>query len=226
MVALNRILLMVLMDLERRELSAAVSVQSAKTIRVVHVARGQLAGADSNLKEERVGDMLISDGLLDPVLLEPIATEAAKKGVLLGEQLVADGLLSASDLAGALERQGTARLARALSMRGAVTIEPPRALKGASKVPLSVAVVAAFRQGLTLDVIEDQLDAAESFPSRQVDDVETALTKLELGPAELRIARRLMAGERPEAVTASGIPRDPVLRLTGALTAIGLRPSV
>ena len=59
--ALNRILLMVLMDLERRGQSACVTVLAGKARRVVHVARGHLVGADSNLKTERLGDMLVSE---------------------------------------------------------------------------------------------------------------------------------------------------------------------
>lgn len=143
--ALNRILVWVLMDLERREASASVTVQSGKAKRVVLVQRGQLIGAESNLKTERIGDMLVSEGLLDPALLEPVAAEAARRKTLLGEQLVADGLLSASDLVAALDRQVTFRLGAALAMRGVVTVEAAQPRQPSLQLPLTVAVAAAFR---------------------------------------------------------------------------------
>jgi hypothetical protein len=222
MFALNRILLFSLRDLERRQESARVTVQSGQARRIVHVEAGHLVGAESNLKSERVGDMLISEGLLDPVLLEPVAAEAARKKVRLGDQMVADGLLTAEELTRALERQVVSRMGAALSMRGLVSIEAAGTFQKTGDIPLRLALVAAFRKGVPLGAIEDQLRQPPDGPTPDAHDAEALLAALELGPAELRFARRLLAGEAAEVVVASGAPREPVLRLAGALRAIDL----
>jgi hypothetical protein len=97
---------LVLLDLDRRKGSATVVVSASHARRAVLVSNGQLVGCESNIKSERVGDMLVSEGLLDAVLLEPVAAEAAKKGVRLGDQMVADGLLNSEELHRALEPVG------------------------------------------------------------------------------------------------------------------------
>ncbi len=222
--ALNRILLWLLMDLERRETSACVTVQAGKAKRVVQVQRGQLVGAESNLKSERLGDMLVSEGLLDPLLLEPVAAEAARRNTLLGAQLVNDGLLSAGDLVAALDRQVTFRMAAALSMRGIVTADPPRSMQSSVHVPMTVAVATAFRTWVPLAAIESDLlaSAEEDEAPQALDDSSPAFSSLELGPAELRLARRLTKGERLGDLLESGVPREPVIRLVGALRATGM----
>jgi hypothetical protein len=222
--ALNRILLWVLMDLERREASATVVIQAGKAKRLVQVQRGQLVGADSNLKAERLGDMLVAEGLLDPALLEPVAAEAAKHKTLLGAQLVADGLMLNEDLQAALDRQVTFRLGAALSMRGVVTLEPARAAQTTLHVPLTVAVATAFRSWVPLAAIEADLmsGAQDDEAPMPLDDRSVAFSMLELGPAELRLAKKLTKGERLDDLISSGAPREPVLRLVGALRAVGL----
>jgi len=222
--ALNRILLWLLMDLERREASACVTIQSGKAKRVVQVQRGQLVGSESNLKSERLGDMLVSEGLLDAALLEPVASEAARRKTLLGEQLVTDGLMSSADLLAALDRQVTFRMAAALSMRGMVTVDPPRSLQPSMQLPMTVAVATAFRSWVPLAAIESELlaSAEEDEEPMVLDDTTPAFSLLELGPAELRLAKRLTKGERLGDLLESGAPREPVLRLVGALRATGM----
>ena len=220
--ALNRILLWMLMDLERQAASACVTVQSGKARRVIHVKQGQLIAAESNLKTERIGDMLVAEGLLDAVLLEPVAAEAARRKTLLGEQLVSDGLMTAEDLRAALDRQVPFRLGAALSMRGVVSVDPSRGVQASVHVPLTVAVATAFRSWVPLAAIEaDLMSPDDDRPVLPLDDTAPALALLELGPAELRITRRIAKGERLDAILA-GSPREPVLRLAGALRAIEL----
>jgi hypothetical protein len=216
--ALNRILLMALVDLEHRQASATVTVQAGKARRTLHIERGLLVGADSNLKTERLGDMLVSEGALDAQLLDPIASQASKRGVLLGDQLVADGLLSAADLASALERQVGLRLGAALSMRGLVALDALRDVQHTMQTPVRVAIVSAFRRGVPLGAIEEQLKHTSPGPLAQ--EPPRGFEQLELGPAELRLARRLVAGEGVDALVDSGAPREPVVRLAGALHAL------
>lgn len=220
MFALNRVLLYVLLDLDRSKGSAMVVVSSSHARRVVHVSNGQLVGCESNIKSERVGDMLVSEGLLDAVLLEPVAAEAAKKGVRLGDQMVADGLLTAEELQRALERQVVVRMSASLSMRGVVSVEPVKLTKGTADVPLRVAVVWAFRKGVPLPAIEAQLLANEDVAPPQAGELDALLGALELGPAEVRIARRIVGGEALDTIIGAGAPREPVFRLAGALRAV------
>lgn len=222
--ALNRILLWVLMDTERRGASATVVVQSGKARRVLLVEKGELFAAESNLKAERIGDMLVAEGLLDPVLLEPVAAEAARRKTLLGAQLVADGLMTNEDLQAALDRQVTFRLGAALSMRGQVTLEPARAPQTTLRIPMTIAVTTAFRAWVPLAAIETDLmvSAEDDEEPMLLDDTSPKFAMLELGPAELRLAKKLTKGERLDDLISSGAPREPVLRLVGALRAIGL----
>ena len=222
--ALNRILLWVLMDLERREASACVAIQAGKARRLLHIQRGQLVASESNLKTERIGDMLVSEGLLDPVLLEPVAAEAARRKTLLGEQLVTDGLLSREDLLAAVDRQVVFRLGAALSMRGVVTVDTLSSAPTTLQVPLTAAVATAFRSWVPLAVIESELmaSAEEDEEPMPLDESAPAFGLLELGPAELRLARKLAKGARLNELLESGAPREPVLRLAGALRAVGL----
>lgn len=221
MTTLNVILQMVLADLERRGKSALVVVQRGEVRRAVHVGDGHVLAVESNLKAERLGDMLAGEGLLDPVLIEPVAAEAAKHGKLLGDQLVIDGLLTGSDLAAALERQVFFRLGAALAMRGVVRVEPAKAIKPVMRVPISSGLLTAFRHWVSLPAIEGHLQD-DDRPRKALDVSTSAFQRLELGPAELRFSRRLAAGESLEALLESGAPREPVLRLAGALTAVGL----
>lgn len=211
---------MELVDLAHRQASATVTVQAGKARRTLHVERGLLVGADSNLKTERLGDMLVAEGALDAQLLEPIASQASKRGVLLGDQLVADGLLSAADLASALERQVGLRLGAALSMRGLVALDALRDVQHTMQTPVRVAIVSAFRRGVPLGAIEEQLKHVSPATLAEVEQVPRGFEQLELGPAELRLARRLVAGEGVEALVSSGAPREPVVRLAGALHAL------
>lgn len=221
MPTLNFILMLVLADLERRAADGVVVVQSGKVKRAVHVAQGHVIFVDSNLKAERLGDMLASEGHLDPVLIEPVATEAAKHGKLLGDQLVIDGLLSQSDLDAALERQVYFRLGAAMAMRGAVSVEPRRAVKPVLRVPLSAATATAFRKWVPMDAIEGHLAGPDREPLK-LDTTSPVFARLELGPAELRFSGRLANGESLADLLASGAPREPVMRLAGALNAVGL----
>lgn len=222
--ALNRILLWVLMDTERRGASATIAVQAGKARRALMVQKGELFAAESNLKAERIGDMLVTEGLLDPVLLEPVAAEAARRKTLLGAQLVADGLMTNEDLQAALDRQVTFRLGAALSMRGQVTIEPAREAQTNLRVPMTLAVTTAFRSWVPLAAIETDLmvSAEDDEEPMVLDDTSPKFAMLELGPAELRLAKKLTKGERLDDLISSGAPREPVLRLVGALRAVGL----
>lgn len=223
--ALNRILVLALMDLDRRAKSACVTVHAGKARRIVHVLHGHVIGADSNLKAERIGEMLAKEGRLDAALVEPTAAEALRARMRVGEVLVRDGHLSADELAGALEKQVSLRLGETLTMRGLITIDAPRPVKPTLELRLATALTAAFRSSVPLAAIEDHLKLLTELrePSTTIpEDAAQLMANLELGPAELKISQRLVAGEALDELLASGMPREPVLRLAGALHVVGL----
>ena len=88
---------------------------------------------------------------------------------------------------------------------------------------MTVAVASAFRSWVPLAAIQADLDLPEDdHGPLLLDETAPALALLELGPAELRLVKRLASGERVDSLLASGAPREPVVRLAGALRAVGL----
>jgi hypothetical protein len=221
MARLNSVLMLVLADLERRAGSAHVVVTAGSDRRALHVASGELVRVDSNVVAERLGDMLAAEGRLDPVLIEPVANEAKKQGHLIGDQLVADGLLEPAELTAALERQVELRFASALFASGNVVVDAAREMPMMVSVPLGAAMMSAFRARVPLEAIEFHL----ADPDREtvaLDLKSPAMTRLELGPAQLKVCNRLASGDTIDAMVATGIPREPALRLAGALNALRL----
>lgn len=218
---LNSIMTLLVADLERRGGDAAISLQGGQTQRSVAVVGGEVVSAVSNVKRERLGDMLVEEGKLDIVLLEPVAEEAKKHKRLLGDQLVEDKLLTPTELAEALDRQLQLRFEGALQTPGQVTIEDKAIPKSAYHLPLSEAVMNAFRHRVPLAAIELHLADPDRGETR-LDLASPGFTRLSVGPSELRVCRRLAQGESLAQLLAAGFPREPVLRLCGALSTLGL----
>jgi hypothetical protein len=217
--ALNRILLLVLLDVDRPEGSSCITLEGGPTRRCFHVSQGAIVATESNVDAERLGDMLTMEGTLDAALLEPIAEEAQRNNVLLGSQMVKDGLLSDTDLSSALERQIAFRLGRALASRGVVTVEPYRPVKSEAVIALPVSLMAAFRAHIPVEAIDNSiLKNPEPWPLRAED-----LSTLELGPAETRLAKKLTGGIELDTILNGGnVPTELVMRLAGALRALGV----
>jgi hypothetical protein len=218
---LNTMLLLVIADLNRRGADATVLIKSPESERTLHVAQGHLIGADSNVQSERLGDMLASEGRLNPDLVEPAAIAAARKGKLLGDQLIAIGMLSPLDVWNALERQVLFRFANAVSMSGSVSVAPKQPVKGVVRRPLGAAVVGLFRERLKIAPINQFLT---DRPRNQVKlDISTSgFSRLELVPAELRVCRRLADGENLGQLLDGADAPENVLRIAAALVALGL----
>lgn len=216
--------LWVLRGLDRREESASVFVESrdGATRRVIHVENGQVVGTQSSMQAERLGNMLVGEGILDVALLEPVAAEAQRRKVLLGEQLVADHLLTPEELLEAVERQVALRLGAALAMRGVVTespFQPPSALIPV-KMSVAAALLAAFRKAVPMDVVGERLAAEEECNEWRMSESRRA-SRIELGPAESRYAHALANGQSLEELLQQVTEREPVLRLVAGLKSIG-----
>ncbi len=223
MPSLNPMVLLVLSDLTRRSADGSFKALSKAdgAMRVLHVSRGCLINSESPVVSERLGNMLAAEGRLDPVLIEPVANEARKRGTLLGHQLIADGLLTPTDLASALERQARLRLENAMASSGTVTLVASVGVEPMVRIPLEGAVTAAFRKRINLQAIRDSIAERPKQPLA-LDLKAEVFTRLELGPSELRVCRELAAGKSLDAVLAGSTSPDSVLRLVGVLVALGL----
>jgi hypothetical protein len=200
--------------------SGLIRITSEGVHRLVHVTGGQLISADSNVAEERLGDLLVAQGRLDPALIEPIAAEAKRQGRLVGEQLVADGLLSLSELLAVLDRQALLRFERAIRMVGVVSVDPP--MTGTANIlrrSLASATVDAFRTTLFIGDIEAFIEARE--PHGAISPLRPGcLDELGLTATETRAYRRLAAGEPWRHVAKSMASVELGTRLVGALVAL------
>lgn len=218
---INTMVMLVLADLNRRAADASVIVRADDAERTLHIEKGKLVFANSNVRPERLGDMLAREGRLDPVLIEPVAAEARRRGTLLGDQLIADGLLTPTELASALERQVVMRFDAAVAMPGEVTLAARGPGAPSVRLELGNAVMALFRERLALEPIESLL-ADRDRGSVALDLDSEPFKRLQLVPVELRTARRLAAGETLDDILgATGSPEQ-VLRLAGALAGLGL----
>jgi hypothetical protein len=216
-------LLLAIADLNRRSGDGSLTLKARAdgAWRVLHVAKSALIATESSVVAERLGNMLAAEGRLDPVLIEPVANEARKRGTLLGHQLVADGLLTPTDLASALERQGRLRMDNALATPGVVGIVPKGKIEPMVRTPLGASVIAAFRSRINLQSIQDLIAERPAQPIA-LDLQSEVFRNLELGPGELRICRSVAAGQSFDAVLAASPAPDAVIRILGALVALGL----
>lgn len=189
--------------------------------RRLHVGRGRVTGADSEWPEDRLGALLVAEGRLDPLLLEPLAAEAQRQGRMLGAQLLAEGLLTPAELGAALVRQVRVRLERALVQPGPVQPGPPAA-RGQALVSWDVgaAVLAAFRQAVPLAAVEQQLARTLAAPTQPLPALAPAA--LELKPEELRWWRQLAQGTSPRAlILERGEPAQRCVAALGTLRYLG-----
>ncbi|MBS2030925.1 MAG: hypothetical protein JST54_23680 [Deltaproteobacteria bacterium] len=129
-----------------------VSVGDAQ--RTAHVVRGYFVHATSNLPKDRIGDMLVAEKRLDPDLLEPIAAEAERLGLLFGDLLIIDGLLTPVELAEFLERQALARFERMMLMKGAVRVEQAAPGRPTTRRSVAALVMGLFREKVPFEAAE------------------------------------------------------------------------
>lgn len=90
---------------------AELSVGEGPLSRTLCIRKGELVCGYSNDPEERIGTLVAKEKGLAPELIEAIAQAAAARGGLLGDALIAEGLLSPTELVQLLELQTTGRSA-------------------------------------------------------------------------------------------------------------------
>ena len=83
MLGINAAFLDRVAELHRSSGDATVTIEDAPKRRAIHVAHGHLVAVDSNLKSERLGDLLASEGRLDAALIALHYTRRASRAIPL-----------------------------------------------------------------------------------------------------------------------------------------------
>lgn len=199
---------------------AELSVGEPPVTRTLFIRKGELVGGFSDDPEERIGNLVAKAKGLAPELIEAIAKGAAVKGKMLGDALIAEGLLTPTELVGLLEQQTVSRFHRTLTMRGPVRSKSLSTMRGVMRRPVGALLVSTFRDQLALEVIETLgLFAAGTPYAVMGKDDEVA--ELGITPAESRTLRRLGQGESLNQLTA-GPHGEQTLRVVLALIALGV----
>ena len=95
----------VLLDLGAQAATGVLTLARGQVHKQLFLRRGVLVAADSNLREEALGEILVSLGLLGKSRLPMVLAEMRKRGQKMGAVLVDMGLLSADDVLAALGEQ-------------------------------------------------------------------------------------------------------------------------
>ncbi|MBS2028523.1 MAG: hypothetical protein JST54_11520 [Deltaproteobacteria bacterium] len=157
--------------------------------RTLWLKSGCLVGTASTFIDDRLGEVLASQGKLDAAFIKPIGDAAQGQGRRLGELLCEDKLLTPKELAAALDFQVQRVFVRALSTMGAVqVIEPTRAPAHPVKTSIAAAIVDAFRAHLPLAAAHELLSRS---PGGKLIATPAQVQQLALRPEETRQVREL-----------------------------------
>ena len=220
MAVVNFELLRVLATLCRTREQASVSVDNGRAKRTLHVARGELLAVDSSVATERLGVQLAAEGKLDVELVVPLVNAARAANRFFGDELVAQGLLSHTDVARAVERQTHARFDRALQMGGAIGAMRSPWIRPTYRAPLASVVVAAFRSRLPLGTATALVaDVSPEHSRLRAEDLD--VEELRLTAPELRCWHRLASGQDAAAILDRASDGEVPVRLIAALIALG-----
>lgn len=198
---------------------AELTVGETPIVRTLFIRKGELVGGFSNDPEERIGTLVAQSKALAPELIEAIAKGAAVKGKMLGDALIAEGLLSPTELVGLLEKQTLGRFGKTLTMPGAVRIKQFSTMRGVVRKPIGVLLVATFRETLPVGVIET-LGLFAAGTAYALNCKESDLNELGLTPHETRAVRRLAQGESLNQLS-TGPQGEQTMRVVLALIALG-----
>jgi hypothetical protein len=199
---------------------AELTVGDPPIVRTLFIKKGELVGGFSNDPEERIGTLVANSKGLAHELIEAIATSAAKKGKMLGDELINEGLISPSELVELLEQQSVGRFRRSLMMMGTVRSKPLSTMRGVIRRPVGALLVSAFREHLPATLIETLAIFVPSTPYA-VTAKENELDELGLTSGESRALRKLGQGESLQQ-TLAGPQGDAVQRVVLALLALGM----
>ena len=199
---------------------AELAVGEQPNKRVLFIRKGELVGGVSDFPDERVGAMLAAAKMVDPALIDAVAKAAAAQGRMLGDALIAEGLITPTDLAAVLENQTYVRFERTLSMPGVVRERQLGTVRGVVRRPVGALLVAVFRDKLPPATIETLMIFAPAT-RYALNGKDTELNDLALTPSETRTLRRLGQGEELQQLLST--PQgEQAARLVLALLSLGV----
>ncbi len=220
MAAVNVELVRSLTELWRARADATVTVDSGRIRRTLHIQKGELIGADSDVQTERLGVRLVADGALAAELVEPMVTAARAAGRYFGDVLVSERLLTGEQVGAALLAQALSRFDRALVMDGEVRQAPLATVRVVTRRALGPELVRAFRERLPVMAATGLVAQLVPRFDRMGEDL-LAADGLELTGPELRCFRQLASGQGAAAVLDRAADYEGAMRFIGALVAMG-----
>lgn len=99
-----------LASLHRRRFSGALLLRRGRVKKIAWFSSGQIFSVRSNLPDERLGRVMVREGLISESRFEQGLKQAQERGLLLGQGLVKLGCISAQNLEHALKAQARAKL--------------------------------------------------------------------------------------------------------------------
>lgn len=214
----NRQLLDALAEVFFEASSASLSVSCQGVRRTLHVSQGNLIAAESTVKAERFGCLLVAARRLGPEIINEAIVSSKASGRLLGDQLVADGHLTVLQLNQLLELQLHVRFEQSVLMNGSVESTSLRGVQPVGNLSIGRLVLSFFRQTANPTVAEE---FALPFMRKQyelhtLDELETKTGML---PDEVELWHGILAQDSKDERHLQ--PRDGTsLRLVAALTAL------
>ena len=152
-----------LCDMARSETPLTLKVSRDDHAKTFSVSRGKIISADSTMREERLGHLMLSKGLISAEAMVLTIIDSAEQGSRLGDMLIAEGHVTPHRLLEILQLQLTTRMSELMSWRhGWYTLYegvpssggPP--LKGIDALELLVSTV---RETWTLEELEALFEA-------------------------------------------------------------------
>jgi serine/threonine protein kinase len=187
-----------LYELIRSGSAWTLHVSQGSRAKMLSICRGQLVGADSNDRDERLGHLMLNRGLLSGHQLTQTIITNADRGLRLGDALVADGTVTPHALLDVLQAQLRARVLELLGWSGGwytvyAGIEDNDAMTLTGIDGLALLTQAA-RGHWTLDTL-DTLFADHMGQTLLLSPADEApLPRLPLTPHESRLSARLRDG--------------------------------
>lgn len=192
----------------------------------VLLANGRPIGAESNIRSESLGYLLLRDGIIDQAQLAQSVRVARQLGIRQGEALVRIGAIAADAMPDYLRRQLRARLLGCFAWSGAdygLVYEPDvRASREAVELNPLVLIFDGIKTSFPVGPLVHHYDARNRSPVRATERLRDYATMLRPFADDLRVAT-LCDGQRTlgEVLSASPFGLIDTLRVLRALEITG-----
>ena len=199
----------------------SLHVSEGPRAKMLSVRRGQIVGADSTDRQERLGHLMLSRGLLTTEALTQTIITSTERGLRLGDALVADGTVTPHTLLDILRAQLRARVLDMLSWsRGwfrlyeGLQANDTMTLDGIDGMEL---LTQAARANWTIETLESLFTNQMHRSLKLTPKADMPHPNLPLTPHESRIAARLIDRASVEQIT-EGLSEDDRLTTLRVLT--------